>query len=347
MVCPLTTASRSMRTLIIGAGRMGRRHVAVARDLGLEVVGVCDVRRDSLAAAEREYRLPAGSLFTETSQAFAAAPQLVIVSTTADSHCELTCQAIERGAKYVLCEKPMATSLADCDRMLAAARRHGARLAINHAMRFQEIYTAPRTIMASAEFGGLASMTVVAGNMGLAMNSTHIFEAFRLAANEPVAEVAAWFAAETFPNPRGPQFEDQAGCIRAVTRSGKRLYLEASADQGHGACSIYAGLFGQLWVDEITGAMHLSTRRPEDRALPSTRYACSPVESSRTVGGSDAVAGAGAVIRALLDGKDYPNGEDGRAAVRALVAAYVSHENGHRAVACDGDLPLERNFAWA
>lgn len=336
-----------MRTLIIGAGRMGRRHVLAARDLGLDVVGVCDVSPESLAAAGREGSVPGDRLFTGAEKAFSTRPELVIVSTTADSHCALTCAALDRGAKHVLCEKPMATSLADCDRMLAAARGHGAHLAINHAMRFLEIYTVPKAIVASEEFGGLSSLTVVAGNMGLAMNATHIFESFRLAAQEPVAEVTAWFSRQSSPNPRGERFEDRAGCIRAATKSGKRLYMEASADQGHGACSVYAGLYGELWVDDISGAMRLSTRRPEDRALPTTRYACPAVESSRTIPGSDPVAGARAVIRALLDEKDYPTGEDGRAAIRALVAAYVSHESGHRAVACDGELPLDRTFAWA
>ena len=336
-----------MKIAIIGAGRMGRRHVVAARALGLEIAGICDVKVESLAAAKTECGICDERLFSDTGELLASKPDVVVVSTTADSHCELTCAAIESGAKYVLCEKPMARSLAECDRMIEAGRRHRTRLAINHPMRFLDIYSAPRAAVQSDDFGGLSSMTVVAGNMGLAMNATHVFEAFRLAAGEDIAEIMAWFSSESVPNPRGAQFEDHAGCVRAVTRSGKRLYVEASADQGHGVRYIYAGPYGQAFVDELSGEMLLSSRRVEDRALPTTRYACAEISRSRTIAGADAIAGARAVLAALIAGADHPTGDDGRAVVRALVAAYVSHEQGHRPVACDSALPAGRVFPWA
>ncbi len=336
-----------MKIAIIGAGRMGRRHVAAARALGLDVAAVCDVKAESLAAARSECGICDERLFSHPDEALAAGAEIIVISTTADSHCELACAAIASGAPYVLCEKPMATSLADCDRMIEAAKRRGTRLAVNHPMRFLEIYNAPRAALRSADFGGLSSMTVVAGNMGMAMNATHVFEAFRLAADEEIAEVTAWFSSGKVPNPRGAQFEDRSGCVRAVTRSGKRLYIEASSDQGHGARCIYAARHGQIFVDELSGEMLLSSRRAEDRALPTTRYACPDFSRSSTITGADAVAGARAVLTALLAGQDYPTGEDGRAAVCALVAAYVSNEESHRAVQCDSSLPADRNFPWA
>jgi predicted dehydrogenase len=278
---------------------------------------------------------------------FAAKPDIVVISTTADSHCELTCAAIAGGAPYVLCEKPMATSLAECDRMIEAAKRRGTRLAVNHPMRFLELYSAPRAAMEAPEFGGMSSMTVVAGHMGMAMNATHIFEAFRLAARAEIAEVTAWFASGALPNPRGAQFEDRAGCVRAVTRSGKRLYLDASPDQGHGERYIYAGPYGQLFVDGISGEMRSSVRCANERSLPSTRYACAEVVDSRALSATDAVAGARAVLSSLFASGDYPTGEDGRAAIQSLVAAYVSDEERHRGVACDSNLPADRKFPWA
>ena len=40
---------------IIGAGRMGRRHLEVAQSLNLSIAGVCDVQQEALAAIAREY----------------------------------------------------------------------------------------------------------------------------------------------------------------------------------------------------------------------------------------------------------------------------------------------------
>ena len=336
-----------MKIAIIGAGRMGRRHVAAARALGLEIAAVCDVKPESLAAARGECGICEERLFSDLGEALAAGAEVVVIATTADSHCELTCAAIATGAPYVLCEKPMATSLADCDRMIEAAKRRGTRLAVNHPMRFLEIYNAPRAAMDAPDFGGMSSMSVVAGHMGMAMNATHIFEAFRLTAGSEIAEVTAWFATGAFANPRGAQFEDRAGCVRAVTRAGKRLYLDASPDQGHGERYIYAGPYGQLFVDGISGEMRSTVRSAKERPLPSTRYGCAEVVNSRALSASDAVEGARAVLSSLVGGRDYPTGEDGRAAIQALVAAYVSDEEGHRAVGCDGRLPADRKFPWA
>ena len=49
---------------------------------------------------------------------------VVAVTLPTPTHADVTVRALEAG-KHVLCEKPMALSLADCDRMIAAAERTG------------------------------------------------------------------------------------------------------------------------------------------------------------------------------------------------------------------------------
>ena len=170
----------------------------------------------------------------------------MVVATTAPSHADFVCLAAKNGAKAILCEKPMAVSLADCDRMIEACAASGTRLAINHQMRFMEQYTKAKEIVEGASFGGLASATVVAGNFGIAMNGSHYFEMFRYLTDEMPVQVAAWFSADTVANPRGVQFEDRAGNVRITTAKGRRFYLDASTDQGHGMHVTYAGPYGRL-----------------------------------------------------------------------------------------------------
>ena len=63
---------------------------------------------------------------------------------------------------------------------------------------------------------------------------------------------------------------------------------------------------------------------------------------------ADALAPTRSVLEALLSGRDYPTGEDGRLAVATLVAGYLSDESGHRTVRVDdAELPLDRRFPWA
>jgi hypothetical protein len=70
--------------------------------------------------------------------------------------------------------------------------------------------------------------------------------------------------------------------------------------------------------------------------------------SERRIAPADAVAPTRAVLDALLAGRDYPTGEDGRAVVEALVAAHLSDERGGATIdLASTTLPRERVFPWA
>jgi predicted dehydrogenase len=275
-------------------------------------------------------------------------PECVIVATTAPTHCEYTCLAAQSGAKYILCEKPMAVSLAECNRMLRTCAEHGARLAVNHPRRFMERYSEAKRLVNSAAMGGLTSITVIAGNFGMAMNGTHYIEMSHYMAEEALVEVSAWFSPEIIANPRGPQFSDRAGSLRLSTTHGKRFYMEAGADQAHGLKVIFTGRYGQIIMDELAGTLSLMARQEQYRDLPATRYGMPFTVSEQTVPPADVLAPARAILQALLTDANPPSGEDGRLALQALVAAYLSDEQGHRSVKiAETDSCLERVFPWA
>jgi len=350
---PSTRAHESRRPLsvgLIGAGRMGRSHLLAAAGLGLSIRSICDVNAKNLEAVGGEFNVEAARRLT-TPEAFflqAEVPELVIISTTADSHARLSIAAAEAGAKFILCEKPMATSVADCDRMLEACRRHGARLAINHQMRFMDQYVLVKNELATEAFGGLGSMNVVAGCFGLVMNGSHYFEAFRYLVDGPIVEVAARFDAAPMPSPRGPNFFDRSGHVQAVAASGRRMHIEAAADQGHGMTVTYAARRGHLIVDELEGVYHAVCRKPEHRDMPATRFGMPWLRREHCFPQADNVGPTSAVLTALITENNAPSGEDGRAVVAALAAAYRSHDEGGRMVRiADNSSDDDRVFPWA
>src|SRR5262249_12575893 len=216
---PIATLSEAdgphVKAALVGLGRMGLRHLQVLKDLNLDVVGASDVQEAARAKAGADFGLSSSALFTDARDMIERTkPELVVVATTAPSHAEIVCLAARKGARAILCEKPMATSLADCDRMIDVCATSGTRLAVNHQMRFMEQYTKPKALIEDEAFGGLGSVSVVAGNFGMAMNGSHYFEMFRYLTDEMPATVSAWFSSETVPNPRGAQFEDRAGTVR-------------------------------------------------------------------------------------------------------------------------------------
>ena len=184
-------------------------HLKAAQNLGLDAAAICDVSDANRAkAATAAGGLAGDRLFADAAAMFAwhTNADLVIIATTADSHRSLVELAAASGARHILCEKPMATSVADCDAMITACAKSGSKLAINHQMRFMAQYTVVRDELATGKFGPLASMTVTAGCFGLAMNGSHYCEAFAWLTGSPIVNATAWFSGEPFNNPRGPRF---------------------------------------------------------------------------------------------------------------------------------------------
>jgi predicted dehydrogenase len=328
---------------------MGRRHIHAIRAKGWEVEAIYDRSIDSLRLASQEHGLQDGRLFSDIDEMLSKCnPDLAVIATNADTHCALTCLAAARGTRFILVEKPMAVSVAECDQMIEACRQAGARLAVNHQMRFMPAYTVPKALFQDPAFGGVRSMTVVGGNFGFAMNGSHYFEAFRFLTDEVPVEVSAWFSPEIVPNPRGPQYQDRAGCIRAVTGSGKRLYMDVSADQGHGFSATYACRNGVITVDEMAGELVSSEREAQYRELPTTRYGMPGIRKHDSVSPPDLIETTVAVLNALVTGQHRVTGEDGRQVVELLVAAHQSADQHGAPVRLDANgVDRQRIFPWA
>jgi len=120
---------------IVGCGFIGQthawtiqRHVPEAR-----VVAVSGGRRAPKLAADL------GVPCTADLAQLLAQPQVqaVIVATPDATHAPITLQVLAAG-KHVLVEKPMATTLRDCDAMIGTARSAGRVLMLAHTQRFRD-----------------------------------------------------------------------------------------------------------------------------------------------------------------------------------------------------------------
>jgi predicted dehydrogenase len=325
---------------------MGRAHAQALKGLDVELA-VCDLREEAQQSLGREFGISPERCFANSDELLAETrPDLVIIATTADTHAALTFAAAEAGAGAILCEKPMAVSVAECDAMLDACAACGTRLAINHQMRFMDQYRLVKTVLDRGRLGRLASMNVVGGCFGLAMNGSHYVEAFHYLTGDWPVIAAARFTGGPVPNPRGPAFFDQAGDVLFVAAGGQRLSLSIGHDQGHGMTVTYAAATGHIFVDELEGEAIVTARRPEHQEQPSTRYGMLWDRKTLRFRQADNVGPTRATLDALLAGADYPDGECGRQVVAAIAACYSSAERGGAPVAV-AELPRDRCFPWA
>jgi predicted dehydrogenase len=123
-----------LRVALVGCGKVARYHAAAVRSLpGLELVAVCARRAESAEAFGREF---GAQPFTDAEKmAREAAVDIAIVTTQHPQHADPSVAAL-RGGAHVLIEKPLASSLADCDRILNQARASGRRVGTISQRRF-------------------------------------------------------------------------------------------------------------------------------------------------------------------------------------------------------------------
>jgi len=337
-----------MKFCVIGLGRMGRRHLRVAKNLGFDIVGVFDPLPESIRLAKEEEGISDDIVFDSVeAMLMAPKPEAIVIASTAPSHCKYVREAAKSGVRYILCEKPMAISIDECNQMIAACTEHGASLAINHQMQFMEQYTRVKHLINSPEMGELRSITVAGSNFGLAMNAVHYFEMFRYLTGEEISTVNFWADVTKVPNPRGIQYEDLSGQMRALSRSGIRLNMDIGGDLGHGIQVVYGCRYGQILVDELGGFMRYTNRNNEFRDFPSTRYGMPSTTQILKIEPADAIAPTQSVWQAMLNGQSYPDGVAGLHAVRALVAANLSAETSGETVSIAQEKITQRRFPWA
>jgi len=87
---------------------------------------------------------------------------LVSICLPTDLHAEFTVKALRSG-KHVLCEKPMARSLKECDSMIEAAERANKKLMIGQCLRFWPEYEVLKDYVENAELGKLIGLSCFRG----------------------------------------------------------------------------------------------------------------------------------------------------------------------------------------
>ena len=80
-----------------------------------------------------------GKAYGTVEELLASGVDAVSVCTANTSHAAMAIQALRAG-KHVLCEKPMATTLEDCEAMVAAARENGKYLMIGQNQRLAKAH---------------------------------------------------------------------------------------------------------------------------------------------------------------------------------------------------------------
>jgi len=137
-----------IRVAVIGAGYLGRQHVRIYSQLdSVELVGVVDINPEIAQGVAREFRTMAYSSYEEVLGQVAA----VSLAVPTIAHSEIGCRLLSDGID-VLVEKPIASSAAEADALIQAAREHQRVLQVGHLERFNPAVIAARKMLTTPLF---------------------------------------------------------------------------------------------------------------------------------------------------------------------------------------------------
>lgn len=137
------TNSELIKTAAIGVGSLGRHHARNYAELAaegrVEFVGVCDTSAETAAEIAKAHSCANFADWRE----LIGKVDAVSIATPTETHCEIACAFLESGV-HVLVEKPIALTLDEADKMIAAADKSGAKLMIGQLERYNPAMVALR-----------------------------------------------------------------------------------------------------------------------------------------------------------------------------------------------------------
>jgi predicted dehydrogenase len=321
---------------VLGVGEMGRRHAENLRRLvpNAQLVAVADVNaeRARQTATELEIENSYGSLEAMLEHKDLHA---VIIATPDKFHAPAV-KAVAAAGKDMLCEKPLALSLADAQESLAAVAKAGVRMQVGFMRRYDPSYSAAMSRIEAGEIGTPVIFKSVGrdkdgppisayqGNINGMLfytNTIHDFDLARWLMQDEVSEVHSFTTVAI--RPEVAQFGDVvAGVVNLKFTKGAIGNIEshAQAAYGYDVRTEIVGSKGSIQVGSLnkTHATFLTTRGGTQALADHflSTFADAYLAEMRDF-----------VERILHDKPLRVTGEDGLRALAISVAAENSHLN--------------------
>lgn len=337
-----------LRIGFIGCGEIAvKTAAAIARSQHAQHVMVMDARAELARDLGETYHVP----WTDRVEDLLANPEVdaVYIAVPHHLHAPLAIQAADAG-KHILVEKPLATTLADADAMIAAARANGIHLSVNFHAQVDSICQAARDLVSREAIGQVVGTRIVfrgnksprywaagysgrvqsdwrvtkatAGGGVLVMNAIHDLNTMRFVTGLEAVRVYAEY--DTYATP--VEVEDYIAVTYRYANAAIGTIEAGSAIRGrdplHDVNRIY-GTAGQILLDE---PLRIFTT-VEGLGLPVGEWHEAPVpaltDGKQLTAMVDGFAGP-----VVAGGRPMVSAEDGRAVLAIVLAAYQSGAEG-------------------
>ena len=150
-----------MKFALVGCGRVSENHLQAltSGNISSELVAVCDLDPEKAKSKGDKYGLP---WYADYHKMMSEHPEIEVVNVAVPTgyHASVVIDLAQYG-KHIVTEKPMALSVADCQKMIDACRKNGARLFVVKQNRFNPAVIAARKALEEGRFGKMVMGTVI------------------------------------------------------------------------------------------------------------------------------------------------------------------------------------------
>jgi predicted dehydrogenase len=271
-----------MNVLVIGAGRMGQRHIkGCMNSTFINEIFVLDISNDSLENARKTFfeNINFTKLkFINLKQFVPTFFDIVIISATASDRLSICKLAIDCSPKYILIEKPLGQSYEEVEELVNYFTNKNINVHVNLNMRmYGFIRELKNDLQTLPQFQGVKRINYNGGSLGIGANGIHyidllfyLFDANRFELK--YAEIDR----SLLPSGRGENFKDFGGSamiyfFKDDELKGKSFLSLTSESTAFGGWDII-GTHVRIRINEIE-ASRIDICRNENSSMPINRYA--------------------------------------------------------------------------
>jgi len=238
-------AKKQVRVGVIGCGAIGqRRHLPeyAARD-DVEIVAVCDIKL--ARAKEAAEKFGAGTAIKKHADLLKLELDAVSVCTPNYLHAPQSIDALKAGC-HVLCEKPMAASVAEAKAMITTAKRAKKQLMVGHNQRFAAAHVRGKELYKAGEVGKALGFSTSFAHPGPESWSMDGENGFFFKKRQAIIgalgdlgvhkiDLVRWF------------LEDEVAVAAAMAATVEKPNCTVD-DTAYGVFTMASGIIGQMWA---------------------------------------------------------------------------------------------------
>ena len=329
------------KAAIIGCGGRGRSHArGYSKSDDVDIVACADPMEENATRLADEYGVP--KTYADHKEMLAkenidiAAPIQPVRPNP-----QVVVDCAEAGVKAIMCEKPIAASLAEADRMVAACQARGIRFGAGDLNRNLPGYWKGKEIIDSGEIGDVQSINFYGGNGSeLSGGKCQQFSLMRMFAGDvDVAWCTGWVA----DDPIKDYDQGGGGYFRFV--NGVDAYMHRAADARGGGFEVNCsrGVFRStgdvlhVWKAPDGAGASWETLEEIEGVFPKTSVIARTSSDYEPDGwawpGDRNLASINSIVDALEnDTEPLSSGDNGRKVLEMAIGVRESHRRGHAPV---------------